>query len=898
MQPGYFYTITAFLLFFISPVKQSSTVSEISDGEKKLVILSSQNNMPGINTNAAKNEFFKLRSKQDLLFIENKGQVTDVLGNTQEDILFTAENGETEIYVKPTGIYYKQNKIAGQENQAHQVAIELKNSNPAPTIRKEEQDIYTTNYYLPHAPGGITGVRSFRKIVLENVYDGIDWVIYNNGSFLEHDFVVKPGIDPSIIRFVINGADDVSISANGELLIATRLGYIKEDAPVSFSNGDTVTTKYHSYKDDSFGFDLASYNTGEELVIDPSVIWSTYYGGEAGDHANSVVADAAGNIYVTGHTLSNSGIATTGGFQETRSVANDAFLLKFNANGQRLWATYYGGTSEDRALACMVDGAGNAYITGFTRSTTVIGSGGFQNTYGGGQQLGDAFLAKFASNGTRVWGTYYGGPLDDIARGGAIDASGNIYINGYATSTTAIASGGHQNINAGSQDAFLAKFNAAGNRLWATYYGGSNGDDAFACATDTDNNVYLAGNTSSTTGISFNGFQNARASSTDAFLVKFNSAGTRLWGTYYGGLQTDHSYGCVAGNDGSVYLAGYTQSTSGIASAGHQMTVNGVNDAFVVRFNAAGNRLWGTYFGGEGNEFLYSICRSNDASIYIVGSSASNTGIDMQGFQPIRGGMLDGFIAKFNENGSMRWSGYFGGPGNDNPMSVCSDATGNIYLAGNTLSTTGIASGTNVHQPAIGSTAGGNSDAFITKIDGADPLPMKLLSFQATLAGLSANLKWTTSNELNLDYFEVQRSANTVNFVTVGKVFAVNPTATAEYQHTDLIPSGGINTYQYRLKCVKDNGDSTFSKKIEVMLSETGMISVFPNPAHDKISVRLHNASEPSVVRIINLNGQVLFNKSFTTGFFEIPVNMLSTGMYILEAKTSSGTFAKRFIKK
>ena len=153
---------------------------------------------------------------------------------------------------------------------------------------------------------------------------------------------------------------------------------------------------------------LNNYNHSKILVIDPSITWATYYGGTNYDQAYSTAVDGLGNIYITGYTQSTSSIAS-GGFQNTFGGANDAFLTKFDANGSRLWATYFGGTGSDIGQAVTVDGAGNVCLAGYTESTTGIASGGFQNTFGGGAY--DAFLVKFNSSGSRIWGTYYGGTI-------------------------------------------------------------------------------------------------------------------------------------------------------------------------------------------------------------------------------------------------------------------------------------------------------------------------------------------------------------------------------------------------------------------------------------------------------------------------------------------------------
>ncbi|MCS7062579.1 MAG: putative Ig domain-containing protein, partial [Methylacidiphilales bacterium] len=182
-------------------------------------------------------------------------------------------------------------------------------------------------------------------------------------------------------------------------------------------------------------------------------LWGTYYGGGNEDRGNSVAVDPnVGSVYLAGITSSPSGIAS-GGHQNTFGGYYDAFFVKFNASGTRIWGTYYGGNGggEEGYSVAVDPNDGSVYLAGETASPSGIASGGFQNTPGPG------FLAKFSPSGTRLWGTYYNGP----GAGVAVDTNGgSVYLAGqtHTWSTSGIASGGHQNTFGGSGDAFLVKF--------------------------------------------------------------------------------------------------------------------------------------------------------------------------------------------------------------------------------------------------------------------------------------------------------------------------------------------------------------------------------------------------------------------------------------------------------
>jgi hypothetical protein len=256
--------------------------------------------------------------------------------------------------------------------------------------------------------------------------------------------------------------------------------------------------------------------------------WGTYFGGASSGASGmekglSCATDALGNVYMTGHTPSTSGIATAGAHQTIYGGSStDAFLVKFNSSGVIQWGTYYGGEGVDIGYSCATDASGNVYMAGDAQQQNLPASGistigAHQSAYGGGYS--DGFLVKFDSNGLRQWGTYYGGSLLDVSFSCATDASGNVYMSGETQSFTGIAtSGAHETT---VNDAFLVSFNSSGVRQSGTYYGGVRA----VCTTDAAGNVYITGYTQSNSGIATAGAHqtaNGNNGYNDAFLVKFS----------------------------------------------------------------------------------------------------------------------------------------------------------------------------------------------------------------------------------------------------------------------------------------------------------------------------------------------------------------------------------------
>ena len=175
-----------------------------------------------------------------------------------------------------------------------------------------------------------------------------------------------------------------------------------------------------------------------------------------------VATDVSGNVFITGWAISTSGISTSSSFQASYGGGSqDGFLTKFNSNGSRLWSTYFGGTNSECPMGIATDISGNVLITGWVISTSgITTSGSHQPLFGGGGQ--DGFLTKFNVNGNRIWSTYYGGSNSECPLGIATDANDNVYITGWAISTSGISTPGSSQpiFGGGGQDGFLAKFSS------------------------------------------------------------------------------------------------------------------------------------------------------------------------------------------------------------------------------------------------------------------------------------------------------------------------------------------------------------------------------------------------------------------------------------------------------
>lgn len=284
----------------------------------------------------------------------------------------------------------------------------------------------------------------------------------------------------------------------------------------------------------------------------------------------------------------------------------------------------------------------------------------------------------------RVWGTYYGGTDDDRGQGVAEDATGAVYYTGFTNSANNIASGGYQEVIGGSFDAFLVKFDAEGNRLWSTYFGGEGLEQARDCTVDADGNIYVAGRTTSQTNMVLNGHQATFGGGIDVFLTKFASNGELLWSTYYGGAGDDYSFGVSVDSNNDVCLSGFTNSTANIASGGHQNAFGGgtLFDAFLAKFNSSGVRQWATYYGAQGDDYGLNVASDSQNNIYLTGYTTGSPGLASGGIQNSNGGGFDALLVKFNSGGTRLWATYLGSAGTDVGSACVVDDDDNFFFVG------------------------------------------------------------------------------------------------------------------------------------------------------------------------------------------------------------------------
>jgi uncharacterized protein YjdB len=450
-----------------------------------------------------------------------------------------------------------------------------------------------------------------------------------------------------------------------------------------------------------------------------------------------------------------------------------------------------------------------------------------------------------------IWATYYGGSADAKGTSVSTDGTGNVYMSGFTNDISAIATtGSYQVTNSGSDDVYLAKFDSSGSIQWATYYGGSGGDYCWGITTDGIGNVYLTGQTTSSTTIATTGaYKITYGGNNDAFLAKFNSSGVIQWATYYGGNDYDCSLGIASDGTGNMYIAGMTVSTSGIATTGaYKITYGGSYDAFLAKFNSSGAIQWATYYGGNNYEDGCAVATDGIGNVYLTGTTESSSTIATIGaHQTSFGGTQDAFLAKFNSSGAIQWATYYGGNSGDNSTGIASDTTGNVYIIGLTGSTTSIAT-TGAYQTSFG----GSYDAFLAKFNSSGAI-----QWATYYGGSGTDCVYGVNTDRTGDIYIVGITNSTSSISTVG-AYQSTFGGTQDALLAKFNSSGGIQwaTYYGGSDYDRAQGVSTFgmgniyvtgSTRSTSGIATTGSYQVYSGGNFDSYLAKFNICSLPSI---------------------------------------------------
>lgn len=507
-----------------------------------------------------------------------------------------------------------------------------------------------------------TNVPDFRMIKYINVYQNIDIRYYSTGQELKHDFIVKGGGNISSIEIELEGIKNISLNEKGQLLIHTLWGTLVEEIPESYQyiNNKKInkSISYRIINETTYGFSInEKYNHNAELVIDPvNLLWSTFVGGNLSNgngYLRDIAVDAAGNVYATGWytasfpvTAGAYNMSFSGGSGIISAVCSDAFVFKLNASGTALlYATYIGGANNEEGGGIAINSAGEAYITGYTKSSGFpVTAGAYDVTYNGAGNYHDAFFLKLNGAGSALlYSTFLGGSLhNDNGNAVCINSSGDAVIAGNTSSANfPVTAGAYQVAHGGASDVFICQISPSGNGpadlIYSTFIGGSAAENAYGLKLTSAGEPVACGYSQSlnfpvTTGSPLL----THSGSNDAVLIKLNSSGSQLlYSTYLGGTEAEIAKDVFIDNTGHVYLTGYTASPDfPVTQGAYDTSHNGgsartviKSDVFVTKVNLQGNGmadiLYSTFVGGTENEGGSGIAVNNKGEVFVSGTTSS-----------------------------------------------------------------------------------------------------------------------------------------------------------------------------------------------------------------------------------------------------------------------------------
>jgi hypothetical protein len=759
-------------------------------------------------------------------------------GQADPSVKFLARGAGYQLHLTSTQAVLSLNREAGgKHKQAEDDSRSRQNSRRSPvgdvvrmTLLQARSDASvsgedvlpgTANYLLGNdRRSWRTNVATYGKVRYKGLYEGIDLVYYGNQRSLEYDFQLAPGANPEEIRLGIEGVKRTEIdSVTGDLIMCLSSGeVIRQQKPVLYQEIDgsrrTVAGRFVFRGRNQIGFQVGAYDKSRALVIDPVLVYTTYFGG-AGDEATTGIAvDATGSVYVTGWFSTSAGFPVTpNAFQKTQNNSNgngEVFITKFTPDGAGMvYSTLLGGSSTDVSTGIALDPAGNAYVVGWTDSADFPLRNPFQSTLRGSPNV---FVTKLNTTGSDLlYSTFLGGTGNfDFGTDIAVDAAGNAYITGDTASINfPVTSGALRTTHVrllspvDERDGFVAKFNtnAAGDAslVFSTFVD-VNEPFSNSIAIDAAGNTYITG---------------------DARVQKLNASGSAL---VYSFIIPDtttarnsrlHATDIAVDGSGQAYVTGFETRFAGETSPnlkivnGFQPTFGGgLIDGFLVKLNTAGTALlYSTYLGGTNIDLADAVAVDSTGLAYVVGETASDDFPTRDAFQTIKlgGGDLDLFIAKIDTNAigasSLVFSTYYGASNSDEGASgIAIDSEGNIYATGFAFRITliGIIHTGSIGQPNVPSDDS-QSDPFILKIANTSANVIRFGSERLSVSESGGSFEVTVVREgdssaaANVDFATLDgRAQHGADYTSTNGTLQFQPGETAKTFHVlitdDTIP--------------------------------------------------------------------------------------------------------------
>lgn len=546
--------------------------------------------------------------------------------------------------------------------RGHAYKVNFLGSSPMVNPLGQLEQAYKLNYFFGNNPENwATAVSSFQTVLYENLYSGIDLLAVMSDGNLKYDFIVAPGAVTNDIKLGFEGLQSITINENGELVMTTSLGDIKELKPFAYQmNGGQLQPVLCNFTlngtEVQFEFP-EGFDASRELIIDPIVVAATLSGtiGSGSNYGHGATYDIAGNVYTHAISFGTQYPVTPGAVQSTFGGGNtDIVISKFNPTGTDLiFATFIGGSGADYPHSTVTNNNLEVFVYGTSNSSDYpTTANAFDTSYNGDNSdpwsaVNDIVISKLSDDGTVLLGsTYVGGTgndgrnaensnnYGDTYRGEIIvDNNGIPYVVSQTLSTDFPVTGGaFQTSLQGMQDAVVFKMNANLSQMtWATYLGTSNSDTGYGIRVADSGETFVSGSTKGTNlPVSAGAYQSALANAAgtlDGFIARLSANGSALPAcTYIGTSAVDQAFFVDLDNDENVWIYGQTAGAWPVVGSGNYSTANGT--LFVSKFDYALSDLLlssrigpGGGFGSAAVPVAFLVDRCD--RIYISGYSAA-----------------------------------------------------------------------------------------------------------------------------------------------------------------------------------------------------------------------------------------------------------------------------------
>ena len=587
---------------------------------------------------------------------------------------------------------------------------------PRASVAGEHRLQARTHYLLGNRPEQWrTDVPHYRGVRYGGLYPGVDLRFYAAGQHLEFDLEVAPGADPGAVRLKIAGADSLQLAASGEVVIQAGRHRMIQKPPVAWQPAQAgripVPCRYRLAGKDRIAFQAEGYDRSRMLVIDPVLVYATYFGTATNDNIIGVRVDAEGMVYFAGYTSSSDLISTPDSAQTANAGKRDIFVAKLDPRleGQDalVYFTYLGGSEADTPTAIEVDSQGNVYLTGWTQSTDFPLAGNAPQIQRAGDTGQDAFVTKLNPAVPGPFGllfsTYLGGTASDTGYAITTDQSGYIYVAGVTKSEDfPVTERVFQRGRWGDQDGFIVWLDPnapdppAAIR-YASYLGGEYNDEARAVAALAPGVVAVAGETSSELfQVTPNAFRPSYQGGGDIFVtvldLKIPEYDALVYSTYLGGSGSEAPRRMVRDALGRLFITGYTLSDDfPVTGNAFQPRPARSGQAFlaVLDVTRAGREglLYATYFGGSGGEVGYHLALDRRGRVYLTGYTLSRDfPVTANAFQKDFGEGVEAFCAVLDPQRAGRqallYATYLGRTGINVGYGIAVAPDGTIYVAG------------------------------------------------------------------------------------------------------------------------------------------------------------------------------------------------------------------------